>query len=193
MTPLASTLLYMHVVWVTGALEPVYAAHLRRHELGPELRAEQLAEDLVVAAELAGVPLALLAALEHDESGGDHSRVSSEGALGRMQLNPASRWGRAWLKECPGGAFPNSTGRVRRDVAPRGVSLDSTTCEALNVLWGAYALRDAIEACGGDAHRALGFYRSGRCVAGPRGAETLELAEWLAWRLADTRFGGNDG
>lgn len=159
MTALAATLLYMHVVWVTPALEPVYAAHYRRAPYGPELRALEQAEQLEHAAELAGVPIELLAAVAQDESGLDDDRVSRCGARGRMQLLPASRWGRAWLEAC--------------EERPRA-------CEALNVLWGAYALRDALDACGGDPHLALGFYRAGRCVAGPRGAATIELATWIA-------------
>jgi hypothetical protein len=66
MTPLAATLLYMHVVWVTPALEPVYARHFREAELGAELRALEQAEQLEVAAELAGVPLNLLTAMTRE-------------------------------------------------------------------------------------------------------------------------------
>lgn len=171
MTPLASTLLYMHVVWVTPALEPVYTVQLRGDALGAEQRAAELARELELAAELAGVPLELLAAVEIDESDLDPLRVGAVGELGGMQLHPLSRWGRGWLAEC------------ERANAARGTS-SWWACEASNVLWGAYALRDALAACGGDEWAALGFYRSGRCVRGPRGAATLELAEWLAWRLA---------
>lgn len=175
MTPLALTLLYMHVVWVTPALEPVYARHFREADLGAELRALEQAEQLELAAELAGVPLELLAAVREDESHFDDGLVGDAGELGGMQLLPGTPWWRGWELAC------SKLKKSSRSV----VALESgQRCASSNVLWGAYALRDALDACGGDVHRALGFYRTGRCVAGPRGAETLELAEWLRWRLA---------
>lgn len=175
MTPLAATLLYMHVVWVTPALEPVYARHFREAEHGAELRALEQAEQLEVAAELAGVPLHLLTAVREDETHFDDSLVGAAGELGGMQLLPGTPWWRGWLLE-PGCDFRPRLGGADLVGLPG--------CESANVLWGAYALRDAIDACGGDVHAGLGRYRSGRCVRGPRGAATLELAEWLAWRLA---------
>jgi hypothetical protein len=174
MTPLALTLLYMRVVWVTPALEPVYAQHYRDHEHGAELRALEQAEQLELAAELAGVPLELLAAVREDESHFDDGLVGAAGELGGMQLLPGTPWWRGWLRD---------PGCIPRAWLSRAELVWLPACESANVLWGAYALRDALVACGWDQHAALGFYRSGRCVRGPRGAATLELAEWLAWRL----------
>lgn len=172
MNPLALTLLYMRVVWVTPALVPVYAEHYRDDELGAELRALEQAEQLELAAELAGVPLALLTAVREDETHFDDDLVGAAGERGGMQLLPGTPWWRGWVRACAGN--------------PWGRGLPDRECEAQNVVWGAYALRVALEMCGGDEHQALGFYRTGRCVAGPRGAETLELAEWLAWKLTET-------
>lgn len=169
MTPLAATLLYMHVVWVTPALEPVYARHFREAELGAELRALEQAEQLEVAAELAGVPLALLVAVEQDETGFNAGLIGAAGELGGMQLLPGTRWWRGWLDACW------RAGDLR------------SRCDGLNVLWGAYALRDALDECEGDVHAALGRYRTGRCVRGPRGAATLDLAEWLRAQLHEVR------
>lgn len=173
MTSLAATLLYMHVVWVTPTLEPVYARHFREDELGAELRALEQAEQLELAADLAGVPLELLTAVMHDESGLNAALIGAAGELGPAQLLPGTPWWRGWREACRG------------EVDGKLTAPSPGTCQAANVRWGAYALRDALDACGGDEWAALGFYRAGRCVRGPRGAATLELAEWLAWRLAD--------
>lgn len=162
---LAATVLYMHVIWVTPALAPVYARHFREAEFGAERRALEQAEQLALAAELAGVSLALLAAVREDESHFDDDLVGDAGELGGMQLLPGTRWWRGWLNDCW------SAGDLH------------SRCDDLNVLWGAYALRAALDACGGDEHAALGRYRSGRCVRGPRGQHTLELAEWIAHQL----------
>jgi hypothetical protein len=153
-TPLAATLLALLTVW--HGPDPVYARHLRRHPRGPVARAEQLAGQLTRAARRARVELPLLVALALDESAVDHEAVSPVGAVGALQLLPASPWGRGWL-------------RARRGVTP-------AEDEALNALWGAYALRDGLRACGGDPGRALGFYRAGRCLEGPRARHTLALA-----------------
>jgi soluble lytic murein transglycosylase-like protein len=164
MSSLAATILALCVVW-QGKVT-VYVRHLRMHDRGAEARAEELAGQLTDAAWEAGVDVALLTALAHDESGFDHAAVSPEGALGALQLLPASRWGRAWLAEV-------------EDLEGRGLRAR----EDLNVQWGAYALRDALEACGGSVVHALGFYRSGKCIDGPRGRRTVRLAKWIRTRL----------
>lgn len=153
MSSLAAALLVMLTVYVRADLTPVYARHLRQHALGAEDRARELAQQLEHAAAQAGVSVALLAGLASDESALDHGRSSSEGALGALQLLPRSRWGRGWLR--------------------------SRTGEAGNALWGAYALRDGLRACWGSPAHALGFYRTGRCVSGPRARHTLAVARWV--------------
>jgi len=167
MTTLTATLLAMLTVSWGPGLEPVYARHLRSHPRGPQARAAQLAGQLTRAARKARVELPLLVALAYDESAFDHAAVSSVGAVGALQLLPQSPWGRAWQ-------------RARR--AP-GVS--PPEAEALNAEWGARALADGLRACGGLPGMALGFYRAGRCVQGPRARHTLGLA-----RLVRARLGG---
>lgn len=156
---LASVLLVMLTVFVRADLTPVYARHLRRHPLGAEGRAAVLAGQLERAAARAGVDVAVLAALAADESAFDHDRSSAEGALGALQLLPRSRWGRGWMRGC--GDRPGD-------------------CEADNALWGAMALREGVRVCRGSLGHALGFYRAGRCLAGPRGRHTLAVARWVS-------------
>lgn len=172
MSPLAAAIALMLTWYVTRDLAPVYAVQLRRAPLGAEARAAELADELEAAAAAAGVDFELLAAIELDESGFDALRVGAVGELGGMQLLPESRWGRGWLRECE----------------QIGLALGYSSwwaCEPSNVRWGAYALRAALDECGGDEHAALGFYRTGKCVRGPRGALTLEVAEWLRARLGE--------
>lgn len=160
MSPLAAFIMGANIMW-TGRVT-VYAPHLRQHELGAELRAEQLAEQARDAAELAGVRLPLFVALLDDESHFNHAALSDEEAFGATQLLPTSRWGRACI------ADTRAAARVGIDAA-----------EQLNMQWGALALRDALDACDGDAVRAIGFYRTGRCVDGPRARATAERAFWV--------------
>lgn len=185
MTPLALTLLYMSVVWVTPALEPVYARHFREDALGAELRALELAEQVEFAAVTARVPVALLAAVLEDESGFNAQAFGARGELGPAQLLPGTPWFRGWFAECaqmPARPDPSPVNSRPSFWAWKCAGCQAP-CEAANVLWGAYALRESINACGGDEHLALGRYRTGRCVAGPRGAATLELAQWLGSML----------
>lgn len=141
----------------------VYAPALRGHELGAQARAAQLAHHLDEAARVAHVDVALLTALAFHESGLDHAAVSHRGALGMLQLNPRAPWGSAYVREC------------RRS---------PDACELLNARWGAWALRDALQSCGSTV-RALGAYRTGRCVAGPRAHATQRLAWAIRWRLSN--------
>jgi hypothetical protein len=183
MTQLAATILFMLTVYVGRDYRPVYLQHLRETELGPELGAQELAERYLDAADRAGVDVADLYALGHDESGQNPRRVSPAGALGRLQLLPASRWGRGWLRECaPRNRHDGERFRVGFP-AELDLRAERKTCEGSNVLWGAYALRDALVACCGVLVLAYGFYRTGKCVAGPRSRRTAKLADWVRWRL----------
>lgn len=139
----------------------VYAPHLRGHELGAHTRAEQLAHQFDETARITHVDVALLVAIAYHESSLDHDTKPQPLGLGIMQLNPRARWGKVWQRECK--RAPDA-------------------CELLNVRWGAWALRDAIQACGSTV-RALGMYRTGRCVAGPRAHATQRLAWAIRWRL----------
>jgi hypothetical protein len=63
------------------------------------------------------------------------------------------------------------------------VSALATTALGALMIWGAYALRDALDECGGNELLALGFYRSGGCVVGPRALETAARAQEVRWHL----------
>lgn len=174
MTALVTTILAMLTVFNDGPA-PVYAYHLRMAHGGPEARAEDLAWQLEEASTLAGVDLALLTALAYHESAFDHGAVATVmddkprvAGEGFMQLNPQSRWGRSWRKDCTNAHI---------------FGPDAGVCEDLNVQWGALALRDALTFCKGDVTKAIGFYRTGKCVAGPKGQATVRLSWWIAWRL----------
>jgi hypothetical protein len=150
MTALAHLILAFLATHV-GPLWIVYAPHIRR---APEARAQELADQLTDAAQVSGVDVALLTALAAKESAFNHDAVSSVGARGMMQLLPASRYGRAWSRDC---------------------ARDPDTCETSNVRHGAWALRDGLRECG-PILRSLNWYRSGRCTDAPRAREVVRLA-----------------
>lgn len=141
--------------------QTVYAPHAARHPNGAQGYATEVAEHLHAAAKLHDVDVALLAALAYYESAFDRRARSRVGALGMLQLMPQFRWGRAWRADCR--------------ILP-------SECDALNVAYGAAALRDGIQVCGSHV-RAVGRYRTGRCVAGPRARATVVLAQQVRFRL----------
>jgi len=142
----------------------VYAKHLRNHPLGPIARSEQLAKHLSAASLLSGIRVELLTALAFHESALNHNAVSPSSARGLLQLNPRSSWGKSWRSECQS-------------------YKSESRCEFLNVLWGAYALRDALFACNGNEVQAIGFYRTGRCINGPRSRSTSRLSSRIAQKF----------
>lgn len=150
---------------VNGA--PVYAPHIRHHELGAAAALDELAAFEVEAAQDAGVAVHDFAALVHHESGGNRWAVSKRGAFGLSQLMPGSRWYRGWAAEAS---------------AYWALGVDAS--EQLNLAWGARALRAGLRACKGDLVRAYGWYRKGVCIDGPKGQATARLARWVRWRLA---------
>jgi hypothetical protein len=117
----------------------------------------------VFEAEAQHVPVWIVLALQHRESGGDaHARSRIDGiSLGRMQLNPRSKWGQAWLAEC---------------------QLTPSDCAQANMHWGVRALRDGYDECG-TWLRAVTFYRSGRCKAKHEVVEGSHRVMELAGRL----------
>jgi hypothetical protein len=176
MTALAATLLVLLTVSWGPGLRPVYAPHLRQHPSGPERRAEELAGQLRRAAHAARVELPLLVALAYHESALDHGARSRVGALGALQLLPSSPWGRGWLRACGKGPRAAEKGPRRR-------------VEELNAHWGAIALRDGLRACRGAPGMAVGFYRTGRCVEGPKARNTIALARVVRVRLTSPKMG----
>jgi hypothetical protein len=146
-----------------------YAAHLASHELGPHVRAEQLAERIVSAAELYDVPVPLYTALLLAESNLDPDAVSRTGAAGIPQLQPprrgssAGRWWRDWRADCT--RAPDA-------------------CEQASLWHGARALRHALNGCRGDRACAVARYRGvkhGRVREMDRAV--VADGQRIAWRL----------
>lgn len=151
---LAALILSLSVVWV-GTGGPVYSRALRSHELGAVGRAEQLAGYHERAARAAGVRPEVLAVLVYFESSYRPSAVHAvTGAFGLGALHPRSRWAEGLRAACE--ASPAS-------------------CEEASVQWAARALAHGIAHCGTEA-KGVGFYRSGRCVAGPRARLVMRTA-----------------
>lgn len=134
--------------------EPV--AHARRYPGGVEARAAELAEHFDQAAQTYQLDARLLVALAHSESGLDGTRVGAMGELGLMQLMPNTPAGRAYA-------------------AVRG---PQTVRDGVAILLGAEALRHGLTVCGSEAE-AVGWYKSGRCIAGPKVHYVLALRDKL--------------
>lgn len=98
----------------------------------------------------------LLAALAASESGLDGTRVGPMGEVSLMQFMPGSRAGRAYLAT----KGPQS---VRDGVA---------------ILLGAEALRHGLLVCGNET-AAVGWYKSGRCLEGPKARAVVALRDRL--------------
>lgn len=164
---LQALILLMATLFVTKDLQPVPARHLRKHELGAELRAGELAHDIEAAALAAGVPVRLYSAVLWSESAMDPGRVSSKGARAIPQLMPGTPWWVAWRRECRQPAH--------------------YSCEASSLFWGALALRESLDTCGGEL-AAVGRYRSGQCGTAGDAQGTLELARWIGEQLGDDEY-----
>lgn len=128
--------------------------------VAPAQRVERIAAQLDGAARLAKVDVALLTALAFHESSLRENARSRVGAMGMMQLySPryVAPW-KAWCRTHP------------------------SDCSSENVRQGAWALRDAIQKCGSHV-RAVGAYRSGRCIVRARERATVALAQTIRYRL----------
>jgi len=143
----------------TAPSGPIYARHIRNHPLGAELYVESVvhwAEDAALVHEVD--PYLLIALVVSESALNDRAVEPRTGAAGLMQLMPGSRWQRAVERDCKGAT--------------------RSACAAAQLLRGAEALRHALDACGGDEWAAIGLYRTGSCLRGPRGLKVIELA-WL--------------
>lgn len=168
---LTEILLQMGTIWYTPSFDPLYVAHMRHARGGAEVYATELARDLEYAAADEDVPLALLTALAYDESGLNRGAVSVVGAYGPLQVHPASRWGEEARRACR--------------------KLSRRACLAAIVRAGARAIRDALSACPTETS-AVGWYRSGHCLVGPRGRHTVQLARDIAPHLTPATQCGGD-
>lgn len=159
-------ILYMWTVYV-GA-QPVYIQHARTN---PEERAYVLEEAFKNAGEHPWFPVYvharhLLLAVAWSESALDGSRVGDAGELGIMQLHPRSMAGRKYAKQCP---------------------VPSRRCDALSIALGANELAKGYRACGYDWGKAVGYYKSGKCIEGPRARDVIALWDWMIHRDMDQR------
>lgn len=124
----------------------------RTHPLGAHGRAAELAELLTEASRAHRVDVYLLTALAWSESRFDSSQVGRVGERGLLQLHPRFTYGRAY-------------GRFRGTQHER---------DRLAIFLGAEALRHGLQVCGERRPRhAVGWYKSGRCVAGPAAAHVM--------------------
>jgi hypothetical protein len=157
----ALAILLLSTIWV-GALGPVYNKALRLHALGAERRAEQLAGYVHAGARDTGVDEGLLTVLLYLESGFRAEAVNARvGAFGLGALHPRSRWARGLHEGC---------------------ARSPSTCEQLSVVWSARALARGIRDCGGEVE-GVGWYRSGRCIAGPRSRLAMRLRDRVFRRI----------
>lgn len=141
MTALIAGLIELLTVHVSPS-GPVLARHIRA--LGGESYVAAHAEDYRAAAELEGVPVALLAALAFSESSLNPRAVGALGEGGEMQLHAGNL---------------NEWRRICRTIPEH--------CGVANLVIGASVLARFFERCGGDwdlaasAYKGLGCRRTG--------------------------------
>jgi hypothetical protein len=153
---IATAILQLLVVY-TSQRGDTYARHAR--ERGAEQYARELGSFYGEAASFHGVDVWLPIAVGYSESGLDRERVGSMGELDVMQLNPRAPWGKEYSRAC----------------RPR---VDRMLCTWTSVWIGTGVLVEGIRRCG-DVERGVGWYKSGRCVAGEKTARVVALWERL--------------
>lgn len=132
---------------------PIYVEHFR--ERGAQVYAETVAAMLSDAAELVEVDVAILTSLAYHETG--FRDVATPAGIGILQVHPRNRFGRGCKRDCR--------------------HADELACLWAGVKWGALAWRDARTQCGGDQWSAVGYYRTGACVQGPRSRRVVDLGK----------------
>jgi hypothetical protein len=152
MTEFAQAILLMVTVWITPSGDAVYAPQFRNAPLGAETRALDLAADFSFAEEVYGVDRYLLAALAYRESAFDANALGEQNEFTVMQLHPRSTAGRETARFC---------------------RMHPAQCEQKAILVAARVLAQGRAECGTEA-LALGYYRTGKCVAGPGAQRVLE-------------------
>jgi hypothetical protein len=162
MTELARAILMMVTVWITPKGDHVYVEHFRRAPNGAASRALDLAADFWLAEQVYGIDRYLLAALAYRESGFDANAIGEQEEFTVMQLHPRSEAGRETSRFCKAHA---------------------AQCERAAILAAARVLAQGRAKCGSDA-LALGYYRSGDCIAGPGAARVLDARARMVASLA---------
>jgi len=147
---------------------PVYAPHFREAVGGAEHRAGELASTFLFAEEVYGVDAYLLAALAFRESSLNADAVGAQGEFSILQLHPRSRWGKAAHTLCRG---------------------EESSCERTAVLEAARLLALGIKECGSEAS-AIGFYRTGHCVATAGAESVLRVRARMVAHVGDTAIEG---
>lgn len=123
---------------------------------------EAVAGEIVRAAALTNVPVALLAALVVSESRLDAYAESPNGCgLGLAQINPRTRWYTEWQRAC---------------------RLDMSQCRYANVVVGGYVLSDALRRCRKDRRCAIAKYRGSSRVR-PVDIAVVRLSQRIAFRM----------
>lgn len=154
MTQLWVAILALSIIKFNGQT-PIYSQALG---LDPVARAHKLSDGITDAANSWGVKPSVYASLVFHESGFWVNARSKRGALGLAQLMPATRIGREWRRLC-----------VYRP----------QDCNDWWNLWnGAKALSQFQRKCRFIAP-ALGAYRRGDCVVGPRTHQVLDTHRWI--------------
>lgn len=154
MTPLVVALVALCTIWVRHDGTPVL--HKRVRALGGVVHLRRVAVNLESASELSGVPVHVLAALAHAESGLVPRATSSVGARGLLQLMPGTPHHREWRSICV---------------------LSPADCNAANLLIGARVLRRAWQVCGAGWANAVSKFRGAGCLPRPRDFDVQRSAE----------------
>lgn len=154
MSHLVIALLSILTVW--HGPKPVLIRHVRDH--GGEPYLASVASFAEHAAGKHGLDPYLLIALAFSESSINPDAVGPAGEIGLMQLHPQSKWGRLAANDCQ-----HAPGFCRTWVS---------------MWWGAAALQHGLELCGTEA-AAVSWFKSGRCLDGPKGRAVVALRDRL--------------
>lgn len=105
------------------------------------------------------MPVGLLTSTAWSESRFNQGAIGAVGEVSFVQLHPRGRRGRLYLASC-------APGDMREACVRRAAEL------------GALELRDGFKACG-TWGMAVGRYKSGRCIEGPRSRAVLHVWAWV--------------
>jgi hypothetical protein len=158
------------ILFLSTLTSGAYAPHLANHPRGPEVRAQEIAQVLVDAANTHGVDPYLLTALAYRESSFDPGAVSNVGAFGLLQTHV--RWsGKEVLNRCM--IYPEHCLHWQADA-------------------GAKALAYYIQVCHSEA-RALHAFRTGDCGRPGRNGPQTKKVLVLRNQLKAMGTGGDHG